>query len=229
MSLHVTSTHFWAECNIDKWWILKWCSYFWGQLTRIAVSRRWGAFPLGVSGSQVPPQIRVSLTPSGTAKNYLCFCSLNHCQKERRLALAHCLLPCHWPSQRQDRTVPFPVLWHWGEPCETAQKRGLFSTTWKKPPIPCACPLCPSELSEDVCVGIAGLLPSVFCGSALLLFSFWQTGTAWALLLFWSGPAFLFSGLLVCFLGIDRLPNPQNCIFHEYLSIPKCGVSMFRM
>lgn len=45
MSLNVICTHFWPECNIDKWQILKWCSYFWGQLTRIAVSQEIRSIP----------------------------------------------------------------------------------------------------------------------------------------------------------------------------------------
>lgn len=134
---------------------------------------------------------------------------------------------CSWPLPTacclvidllRGRRILFSVLWYWQEPCETTQKRGLYSTIWKKPWIPCACLFCPSNLSEDVCVGIAGLLPSLFCGSALLLFSFWQPGTTWALLLFQSGPAFFFSGLLVCFFRIDCLPHPLNSIFHDYLS-----------
>lgn len=103
----------------------------------------------------------------GTTKTYLCFLSVNHCQKELQLVLVHCLLPGHWPAQRQDKGAPLSwplilmgAMWNCSK-----KKRGLFSTVWKRPQIPCACP---SSLSKNVCVEIAGLQPFVFCGSALL-------------------------------------------------------------
>lgn len=45
---------------------------------------------------------------------------------------------------------------------------------------------------------------------SLTLFSLWQTGTARALLLLWSGPAFFLPGLLVCVLELPVFPIPKR-------------------
>lgn len=164
----------------------------------------------------------------GTTKTYLCLWSLNHCQKELQLALAHCLLPGHWPAQRQDKMLPFPDLWYWQEPCETAQKRGLFSTVWKKPQMPCACPFSPSSLSKDVCVGIAGLQPFVFCGSALTVVEFLAGKYNFTAILV--QPYILFRFSAVLFGNWLSFPCPK-CYFPwvTSLPIPKCSVSVFCM
>lgn len=162
--------------------------------------------------------------PKEGCDSYLCFCSLNCCQKELLLALAHCLLTCHGPSQRWGRSIPFPVLWDWWEWFQTAEKRESLCCL-KEPWTPCASPFSPSSLFEDVCVRTAGLLPSVFCGSALTLFSCWQTGTAWSLLLFWSGSAHFSSGLLVCFWESSP-PLKWYFPWVPYLTLPKrTGIS----
>lgn len=141
-------------------WILKWCSYFRGYITRVAA--------LVMLGTSTPCRgfrksgISSDLTGGTTTTTiYLCFWSLNHCQKELQMVLVHCLLPGHWPAQRQDEMLPFPDLSYWWKPRETAQKeRGLFSTVLKKPHIPCAHLFYPSNVSKNVCVGllVSGLL-----------------------------------------------------------------------
>lgn len=150
-------------------------------------------------------------------------------QQKPALASGHCIIAkssCSWSLSTasclvidllRDRTrcSPFLTCDTDGTHVKLLKKKGLFSTVWKKPQIPCTCPFSPSRLSKNVCVGITGLWLSVFCRSALLLFSFWQAGTI--SFPFWSGPTFFFSCFLVCSLGTDCPSHAQNVTFHEYL------------
>lgn len=165
----------------------------------------------------MPPQTQISPAPRGTTKTYLFITeSLPEGTKDLQLALAHCLLPWHWPSQGQDDPLSCPLMLM-GATWNCLEKRIIFYYLEKALNTLCLPILSLKSLRGYLCWDRWSPASSVFCGSALLLFNFWQTGTTWAPLLFWSGPAFFSSGLLVCFLGNYCLPHPPNGIFHKYL------------
>lgn len=216
MTLHVISTPFWGECNVGKQWILKWCSYFGGQRNRITVSQKARSIHtrcFGKSGASSNPSKPKS---QWNNKNNLCFCSLYHCHKELQLVVGNTAC-CLVIDLLSDRTIPFPVLWCWREPHETARKRGLFLLSGKSPKYLVPAHFVPqTSWRISVLWSLVSCLPYFVDQHYLCLVSSRQVQVELRC---------CSSGLVLCcpfhvywctFWELTVFPHPQNSIFKEY-------------